>query len=272
MNFAKKLRPGSIVVVDNFFTSFSLMKNLRENDIFACGTVRSTSKGLPVFMKKNKKTLKAKKAVPMKRGEFQFGIKNGIAAVQWMDKKPVNFLSSAHTPRKTTSVLRRLKNGKRVSVHCPTVVDVYNKYMGGVDRFDQYRERYETGRKSKKWWFRIYYFLLDLAIVNSYILWKLCQPPNFKVNQLTYRLNLARQLINGFSTRKKQGRPPNYFKCKVPNEVRQSRAAHMPKKEISSRRCKYCSSKNRKQTRTKFICTFCKVPLCVDTCFEKFHI
>lgn len=208
----------------------------------------------------------------MKRGEFQFKVKNGVAAVQWMDKKPVNFLSSAHTPRQTTTVLRRLQNGKRVNVHCPAVVADYNKYMGGVDRFDQYRERYETGRKSIKWWFRILYFLLDMAVVNSFILWKMHRPPDPKNNQLTYRLKLARQLINGFSSRKIQGRPVNFFKCSVPKELRLSKGAlHLPRVVESPRRCKLCSSKQKKQTRTKVICIACKVPLCVKNCFETFH-
>lgn len=208
----------------------------------------------------------------MKRGEFQFKVKDGIAAVQWMDKKPVNFLSSAHTPRHTTTVLRRLQNGKRVDVHCPIVVSDYNKFMGGVDRFDQYRERYETGRKSIKWWFRILYFLLDLAIVNSFILWKMHRDSKSKNNHLTYRLKLARQLIGGFSSRKIQGRPVNFFKCSVPKEVRLAKgASHLPRVIESARRCKLCSSKQKKQSRTKVICIACKVPLCVKNCFEKFH-
>lgn len=273
MTFAQKLKPGSIVVVDNFFTSCSLLNNLHKKGIYACGTVRSTSKGLPQFMKKARKnSTKNTKKVTMKRGEFQFKVKNGVAAVQWMDKKPVNFLSSAHTPRQTTTVLRRLQNGKRVNVHCPAVVADYNKYMGGVDRFDQYRERYETGRKSIKWWFRILYFLLDMAVVNSFILWKMHRPPDPKNNQLTYRLKLARQLINGFSSRKIQGRPVNFFKCSVPKELRLSKGAlHLPRVVESPRRCKLCSSKQKKQTRTKVICIACKVPLCVKNCFETFH-
>lgn len=275
MTFAERLKPGTIVVVDNFFTSFSLLNNLRKKGIYACGTVRSTSKGLPLFMKKSKKSSsKVKKiiATTMQRGEFQFKVKTGIAAVQWMDKKPVNFLSSAHSPRKTTTVLRRLQNGKRVNIPCPTVVDVYNKYMGGVDRFDQYRERYEVGRKSIKWWFRILYFFLDLAIVNSFILWKLHRPAKAKNNQLNYRLKLARQLIDGFSSRKTLGRPMNYFKCSVPKEVRLAKgASHLPRQIETSRRCKFCSSKNNKQKRTKVICTYCNVPLCVNKCFETFH-
>lgn len=95
MNFAAKIRPGSIVVVYNFLTSFSLLENLRKKDIYASGTVRSNSKGLPEFMKTNKANEKVSKN--MKRGEFQFEIKNRIAAVQWKDNKAVNFLSSAHT-------------------------------------------------------------------------------------------------------------------------------------------------------------------------------
>lgn len=274
MTFAQKLSPGSIVVVDNFFTSYSLLQNLKKKGIYACGTVRSTSKGLPSFMKKTRKNEKIgnkTRAIKMNRGEFQFKAKCGLSAVQWMDQKAVNFLSSAHTPRKTTFVLRRLRSGKRVKVHCPAVVADYNKYMGGVDRFDQYRERYELGRKSPKWWFRILYFLLDLAIVNSFILWKFHRPGNTKLNQLTYRLKLARQLINGYSSRKVIGRPPNFFKCSVPNEVRFGTGPHLPRVVHSSRRCKLCSSKYKKQTRTKIICITCKVPLCVKKCYEKFH-
>lgn len=75
LNFARKLRPGSIVVTDNFFTSYSLLNNLRERNVFACGTVRSSSKRLPSFMKKNKESKKISKS--MKRGEFKFGLHNG---------------------------------------------------------------------------------------------------------------------------------------------------------------------------------------------------
>lgn len=156
----------------------------------------------------------------MKRGEFRFQIKNRIAAVQWKDKKAVNFLSSVHSPRQTTTVLRRLRNGSRVEVHCPKVVQVYNQSMGGVDRFDQLHERYAVGRKSLKWWYRIFYYLLDMAIVNSFVLWKMRQPNNEKCKQLTYRLALARQLIDGFCSRKTRGRPPNFFHRSVPKDVR----------------------------------------------------
>lgn len=180
LNFADKIRPGSILVLDNFFTSVSATDKLLKKNIYSCGTVRSNSKNLPAFMKKSKKAKKvdakskkiSKAEKKMNRGEFQFAIKKRIAAVKWMDRKEVNFLSSIHSPRQTTSVRRRLRNGSKIDVHCPKVVETYNKFMGGVDRFDQLLERYAMGR-SIKWWHRIFYYLLDLAVVNSFVLWRL---------------------------------------------------------------------------------------------------
>lgn len=47
----------------------------------------------------------------------------------------------------------------------------YNKNMGAVDKFDQLKVRYSIGRRSRKWSHRMFYSLLDLAIVNSYIMY-----------------------------------------------------------------------------------------------------
>lgn len=246
ISLAEYVRPHSLIVLDNFFTSYKLLQHLLEKQIYACGTVRSNSKGLPDFMrncknktaknakkcdkktvKKNKtlagkvvknkgmklkalKTVKKTKTfaekvvknkrsktetkITMKRGEFQFLAKKNVAAVQWMDSKPVNFLSSAHSPRTTSSVLRKLRNGTSITVGCPDVVAAYNKSMVGVDLFDQLHERYKIGRRALKWWHRIFYWLVDLAIVNSFAMWRLNRTNPKKCNQLTFRLNLSSQM------------------------------------------------------------------------------
>lgn len=73
----------------------------------------------------------------MKQGEFQFLVRNRVSAVKWMDAKEAYFLSYAHSPRNTTTVLRSLRNGSRIAVGCPEVVAVYNQSMRGVDLFDR---------------------------------------------------------------------------------------------------------------------------------------
>ena len=50
--------------------------------------------------------------------------------------------------------------------------------MGGVDPTDQMRKAYTCTRKSKKkWYMRLFWYLLDLSIVNAYILD--CESPNY---------------------------------------------------------------------------------------------
>lgn len=253
-----------LIAFDNFFTTPALMTTLYNNGIYSCGTVRINRKGLPDMMKQK---------IKLERGEFQFQIKGTISAVKWMDNRVVTLLSTLHDPRETTTVNRKNKDGTTAVVSCPTVVAEYNKIMGGVDRFDQLRERYAVGRRSVKWWHRLLYFLIDLSIVNSFILWKMCKRQFSNQDQLTYRVRLARQLIGGFSSRKRRGVKPSFLAKKrtVPDEVRLTQVGnHHPVSGNTYRRCRKCSTKALEK-RTKYMCTSCDVPLCIEPCFRQFH-
>ena len=49
----------------------------------------------------------------------------------------------------------------------------YNNYMGGVDLTDQYLSYYSmTTRQTLKWWKKVFWRLLDITIVNSWILFR----------------------------------------------------------------------------------------------------
>lgn len=194
-----------------------------------------------------------------------------IFAVKWIDSKPVTILSTVHNPNTVTFVSRKKKDGTKVSVSCPEAISAYNNYMGAVDRFDQFKERYGVGRRSKKWWHRIFYFLIDLAIVNSYLLCKIATGKK-SLHQLDFRINLAKQLISTFSSRKKRGRPVHCSEetMKITKTIRTQDNEHMPVKEESRKRCKLCFL-HGKETRTRIVCKTCKVSLCIDSCFEKFH-
>ena len=62
-----------------------------------------------------------------------------LVVTVWQDTKPVSMLSTNWDPTDTVKVNRKRKDGSRIEVNCPNVVDTYNKNMGGVDRGDQYR-------------------------------------------------------------------------------------------------------------------------------------
>ena len=180
------------------------------------------------------------------RGEFQFEIKRAISVVKWMENRTVTFLSSLHDPRETTVVKRKNKDGTSTEIFCPEVVAEYNKIISGVDSFDKLREGYTLGRRSVKWWHRIFYFLVDVAIVNSFVLWKINKRESGQHDQLTYRICLARQLIAGFSSRKRRGQKPVFLakKGKVPDDVRlASVGVHQPVLGDTYRRCCHYSTK-----------------------------
>ena len=50
-------------------------------------------------------------------------------------------------------------------------IDAYNHYMGGVDIANQYRAAFTTLRPQNLcYWKPLFYWLLDIALVNSYLL------------------------------------------------------------------------------------------------------
>jgi len=50
----------------------------------------------------------------------------------------------------------------------------YNYYMGYVDKGDRIANSYSLRRQTFKWMKKLFFHLLDLAILNSYILHSLC--------------------------------------------------------------------------------------------------
>lgn len=101
------------VYFDNFFTSVDLLIYLKENQIFACGTVRKNRSRLPKSEKSDKK---------MGKGEYEFRTSNtGLRWIKWMDKKAVYFLSNYHDPSEATVVHRRQKDGSLLPIACPVV-------------------------------------------------------------------------------------------------------------------------------------------------------
>ena len=253
-----------LVAFDNFFTTVNLMYELNKRGLYAIGTVRPSRRGIPCVIKQKEK---------LDRGEHRFQTNGQIAAIKWQDRKPVTVLSTGFNPSSVVKINRKNKDGTKSELSCPTAIAWYNKVMGGVDHFDQFRERYAIGRRSLKWWHRIFFYLIDLAIVDAFLLWSVDKRNGNTYDQLHFRVRLARQLIGDHSTRKRKGPPVAFLahKKRVPDDVRLVGVGHhMPRVGPTFRRCRLCSSAAHEQ-RTRCLCTACNVPLCMEPCFRKFH-
>ena len=98
------------------------------------------------------------------RGESKTVQREKVTASSWMANKIVTVMSTTSQPSATGTVLRRQKDGTRLSVPCPEAILTYNQYMGGVDRGDQLRGYYSCKVKSRKFYKYIFYFLLDVSM------------------------------------------------------------------------------------------------------------
>ncbi|CAI6369783.1 unnamed protein product [Macrosiphum euphorbiae] len=153
-----------IIMFDNYFTSITLLERLKNEQTLACGTIRNNRKGMPQNLKKDS---------DIKRGDFDHRFStSGIVIFKWKDNKVV-YLASNYHGNETTTVQRTSKDGSKSNVTCPTLVKDYNAFMGGVDHADRLRALYCVDRKSKKWWLRIFWGLLDIVFVNAHVVY--CQ-------------------------------------------------------------------------------------------------
>ena len=77
-------------------------------------------------------------------------------------------------PRKTSTNAAAARkvfgNSDRKALFIPTAVDHYNHRMNGVDLADQRRAAYTTHQRTRRNWMGLFWFLLDLSAVNTYIL------------------------------------------------------------------------------------------------------
>ena len=117
----------SFVFFDNFFTRSALLVKLLEMGIYAIGTVMANRKNMPVL----------KHDEEMKRGEHDWFSSNHLSAIKWMDNNSVILLSNYFNPKETQQIERRVKGSKdKDKVTCPSVIQEYNQFMGGVDLSD----------------------------------------------------------------------------------------------------------------------------------------
>lgn len=246
------------VYMDNYFTSVGLYNDLMMNNTYACGTFRRGRVGIPDEVSQAK--LK-------NQGQFVQMQKGNLVASAWHDKRTVLVLSTNSNPLIQCSVDRRKKSGAAVQVPCPESLKNYTLYMNGVDHHDQLRSVYGIKKKALKWWKYAFFFLVDVAICNSYIM--MCESENHVLKrrtdqvrprtQLEYRMALAHLLLKQFSMKRRLVQP----------QTLDMPFAHWPT-SIKKARCKLCLSKKLRH-ESRIGCEQCNVALCLD-CFKPYHL
>lgn len=154
----------------------------------------------------------------------------------------------------------------------PAVVADYNQHMLGVDKLDQLMSYYSFLHKSVKWWRKVFFWLVEVAVVNSYIIYK--ELAKRRGERQISHLEFRRQLIQFLSEQMRT----SVTRCSRPRSSshieRLQQVPHYLQKGRKRRDCVVCSDRDGGTRHlTLYQCATCSdnPSLCPSTCFEAYH-
>ena len=205
----------------------------------------------------------------------------------WKDNKAVTVLSSDIGVLPLCSAKRWDKElRKKVDLPCPAVIREYNGKMGGIDKSDMLTHLYKSPMKARRWYLRLFGYILDLCTANAWILYKrdckaLAEQPmplkNFRLQISDYArgykttpARCLRRTSESFVPPKK-GQKTDRQSDSLPYDCSKFHCPMFVKQRMT---CKHCSTQ-KDMHRSRWVCKVCQVALCLSetrNCFEAFHV
>jgi hypothetical protein len=136
-----------------------------------------------------------------------------ISSVVWKDKKPVVLLSthafSIYFPCMLINTIPRKNGVVREDIMTFPMHFEYTTHMCGANMVDQLRALYSMQNRTYKWWHRIFFFFLDMTIVNIFIIYlaKCKGRSKPSMSHLQFRVELYETLLQQWGRGINQ-RPP----------------------------------------------------------------
>ncbi|KAG3101183.1 hypothetical protein PI124_g11156 [Phytophthora idaei] len=199
-----------------------------------------------------------------------------MSSISWWDSRPVHFLCTGGSLE--IDRVGRQDGAEKAEVPCPRVVKDYHAYMGGVDVHDQLRlQRYSLQRalRFKKYYKSLVLGLIDLAIVNGYIVHKAYHKNKTSkpLTHVKYTIKLHLQFTQLQATDMYEGNTygtqipsatPTYDEIPVgPNQQSKHAARQVnewrdeDKQKQQQRSCKVCSTLRNEAKRASTTTYYC---------------
>lgn len=250
-------REGNHIVMDNLFTTIPLLNELSKKGIAGTGTIRENRlEKAPLAPKKDLKK--------SPRGTYESACTDDVIIVKWNDNTVVSVASNKIKSFPCVSAERwSAAEKKKIQVPMPQPLQTYNKYMGGVDLFDQFVAQYRIRIRSKKWWWPLFSWGISAAVVNG---WNLYRLMGNDISLLQFTRECSQELLGKFGT------PPTgpgralVLQKNAFEQQRYDRKDHwLYKSDQQFGRCKNCGR------RSVYRCEKCQVPLHPE-CHKNYHL
>ncbi|UYV62147.1 CAP1 [Cordylochernes scorpioides] len=235
-NFTSEIEIRAFLA-DNWFTSIELVDKLKEHGLTYLGTMRKNKPQIPPQFQPHPKR---------ESGTSIFGFSGTKTLVSYVPKKrkSVILISSMHHDNKCDKT-----TGK------PDIIMDYNLTKGSVDTIDQMVSNFSTSCRSRRWPLALFYALLDITALNSYIIFNYQIDKKDQKERSTFIVDLGRSLIDEhLATRNLNSLPlelqTTIKKFKNNDGSSTSRGSTMPQESDTPKRCYKCPSKNAGKVKT----------------------
>ncbi|XP_069949960.1 piggyBac transposable element-derived protein 4-like [Cherax quadricarinatus] len=178
------LGKGHTLYIDNWYTSPMLADFLRVNNTDICGTVRRNRKHMPRFTGGSVES------------EVQAFHANDIMALTWHDKRDVTLLSTIH--RNEMVQTDRLSKFNNEPIVKPLAVVDYTNNMQLVDKCDMMIGFVDCVRRSRKWYIKLFFHLVDIAVLNAFNMYEV--KTGKRQRFADFSLNLVKQIARKYGT------------------------------------------------------------------------
>lgn len=243
---------GRNVTTDNYFTSVPLANDLRHNHrLTLVGTLRKNKREIPpIFLDTKRRHTYS--------SMFAWGVDpNKCLLTSYVPKKNKNvlMLSTFHEDDDIDPESREQMK--------PSVITFYNLTKGAVDVVDRMKAEYSVTRVSNRWPLTIFCTLLNIAGINSQIIY--FSNTNNKVLRRLYLTDLAKQLSKPHIIRRSKVTSLSIpLRQKMKNILGHEASAPTTaeqQREVKPR-CSFCPK--RKNRFTKYCCDTCTKPICKE--------
>lgn len=245
------------LTMDNWFTSVPMAEELLKPPykLTVVGTLRSNKREIP-------KEMANTRSRPVGTSLFGFDKEMTLVSYKPKSNKVVYLLSTTHDQPTINSDSKK-----------PEIIEFYNSTKGAVDTVDQMCSIMSTSRKTNRWPLCLFYDILNLILVNTYVIYvsNTIRNGNKPMTRRHFALEMADEMMKPWLKER-------YQTVTLPRNLKQNIAAILKiddplegsSQEVCKTRktCSYCPAKKRRMTTT--YCKGCKKPICrehiVPTC------
>ncbi|UPL02957.1 hypothetical protein LCI18_013891 [Fusarium solani-melongenae] len=304
------------IFVDNLFSSSDLFRSLRMHGHGATGTARANSGINEELVHDLRGDKRLSTSYDFNQVKVIPTADNQVNQVAWKDNRLVLFFTTVFSGEERVKRRRKKPSSKKPEarqirrffgdeaikdISIPTVAAEYNDEMNHVDRGDQLRSYYAYNHPLRRgpWQALCWTFLLDVALVNSYVIQLRGPEPSWKrfTTQREWRECIYNELFNAYGQKSQSrqhyragderdlqnpdlqrnhiNREVNHINRKVNSnclacqgfrqgQIRSKGEKISPLKELNG------NCQQRKQTR--YGCRLCNVAICnSQNCWDFYH-